>query len=263
MAQIRIRGAAPVNQRILTPMAFVLLLATTSNSWSADDAALTAQVEALRAAIAEQRAALDAQAKLLEAQQAQLEALTKQLGQQKIATQEVPKLTFSNNRPTITAADGRSSIAFRANVQLDGALYGESAEGPLTTDFRRGSVGGLPNRENNAARDFSDGFYFRRARFGVEGTIARDFNYRLLLELGGIRHRRSDAHQRRLDRLHGSRAIHVPDRCVLARRQHGRRHHSRRPALPRARQRLGACHARWAARTAASASLSKRTAHAG
>ena len=70
-------------------------------------------------------------------------------------------------------------------MQLDGALYGEDEEGPLATDFRRGSVGGLPNRENNAARDFSDGFYFRRARFGVEGTIARDFNYRLLLELGG------------------------------------------------------------------------------
>ena len=64
-------------------------------------------------------------------------------------------------------------------------MYGESPAGPLTTDFRRGSVGGVPNRENNAARDFSDGFYFRRARFGVEGTIARDFNYRLLLELGG------------------------------------------------------------------------------
>ena len=74
---------------------------------------------------------------------------------------------------------------FAANVQLDGATYGESPAGPLTTDFRRGSVGGVPNRENTAARDFSDGFYFRRARFGVEGTIARDFNYRLLLELGG------------------------------------------------------------------------------
>jgi len=46
-------------------------------------------------------------------------------------------------------------------------------------------VGNVPNRENTGARDFSDGFYFRRARFGVEGTIARDFNYRLLLELGG------------------------------------------------------------------------------
>lgn len=151
----------------------------------AEDAALEKQVEALRASIAEQRAQLEAQNKLLEAQQAQLDALTKQLGQSKISTQEVPKLAFNNNRPTVTSADGRSSISFRANVQLDGALYGESAEGPLTTDYRRGSVGGLPNRENNAARDFSDGFYFRRARFGVEGTMARDFNYRLLLELGG------------------------------------------------------------------------------
>ena len=185
MAQVWIRGAAPVKHSMLVPMAAALMLAATSHSRGADDAALNAQVEALRAAIAEQRAALDAQSKLLEAQQAQLEALTKQLGQSKITTQEAPKLTFSNNRPTITAADGRSSIAFRANVQLDGALYGESPEGALNTDFRRGSVGGLPNRENNAARDFSDGFYFRRARFGVEGTMARDFNYRLLLELGG------------------------------------------------------------------------------
>ena len=159
----------------------------------ADDAALQKQVEALRAAIAEQRAQLDAQARMLEAQQAQLEALTKQLEAPKVAaqeppklaTQEAPKVTLANNRPTITAADGRSSIAFRANVQLDGALYGESPAGPLDQDFRRGSVGGVPNRENSAARDFSDGFYFRRARFGVEGTIARDFNYRLLLELGG------------------------------------------------------------------------------
>jgi phosphate-selective porin OprO and OprP len=185
MAKIWFRGAVPVTHPILKAVAAALMLAAAGPSWSADDAALTAQVEALRAAIAEQRAALDAQAKLLEAQQAQLEALTRQLAQSKISTQDVPKLTFSNNRPTVTAADGRSSIAVRANVQLDGALYSESPAGPLDTDFRRGSVGGVPNRENNAARDFGDGFYFRRARFGVEGTMARDFNYRLLLELGG------------------------------------------------------------------------------
>jgi len=151
----------------------------------ADDAALEAQVNALRASIAEQRVQLETQAKLLEAQQAQLDTLTQQLGQSKVSTQEAPKVTFTATRPTVSSADGRSSISFRSNVQLDGAMYGESPEGPLTTDFRRGSVGGLPNRENNAARDFSDGFYFRRARFGVEGTMARDFNFRLLLELGG------------------------------------------------------------------------------
>ena len=147
--------------------------------------ALEKQVEALRASIAEQRAQLEAQARLLEAQQAQLEALTQQLGQSKVSLPETPKVAFTNNRPTITAADGRSSIALRANVQLDGAMYGESPAGPLTSDFRRGSVGNVPNRDNTAARDFSDGFYFRRARFGIEGTMARDFNYRLLLELGG------------------------------------------------------------------------------
>src|SRR5262245_44452510 len=95
----------------------------------AADPALEKQVEALRASIAEQRAQLEAQAKLLEAQQAQLEALTKQLAQPKapaeapkLAAQEAPKVTFANNRPTIASADGRSSIAVRANVQLDGAM---------------------------------------------------------------------------------------------------------------------------------------------
>jgi phosphate-selective porin OprO and OprP len=159
----------------------------------ADDAALQAQVEALKASIAEQRAQLDAQAKRLEAQQAQLDSLTQQLAQPKpaaqepakVAAQDAPRVTFANSRPTIASGDGRSAIAVRANVQLDGALYGESPAGPLASDFRRGSVGGVPNRENTAARDFGDGFYFRRARFGVEGTFARDFNYRLLLELGG------------------------------------------------------------------------------
>lgn len=160
---------------------------------AADDGSLQKEVDALRAAFAEQRAQLEAQARLLEAQQAQLESLTKRLEQPQVATpeppklavQEAPRITFANNRPSITAADGRSSIAFRSNVQLDGAIYGESPDGPLESDFRRGSQGALPNRENLAARDLSNGFYFRRARFGVEGTMARDFNYRLLLELGG------------------------------------------------------------------------------
>jgi phosphate-selective porin OprO and OprP len=165
--------------------AILLALVAASPAVHADDAALRAEVDALRSSIEAQRAQLAAQAKLLEQQQVQLEALTQRLEQSKVATQEVPKVTLTNARPTITAADGRSSLAVRANVQLDGARYAESPAGPLTSDFRRGSVGAPPNRETDAARDFSDGFYFRRARFGVEGTLARDFNYRLLLELGG------------------------------------------------------------------------------
>lgn len=152
----------------------------------ADDPALEQQVQALRTSIAEQRAQLEAQARLLEAQQAQLEALTKQLAQSKAPpATEAPKVAFNSNRPTISSADGSSSISVRANVQLDGAMYGESPAGPLTTDFRRGSVGAPPNRETTGARDFSDGFVARRARFGVEGTIAKNFAYKLLMELGG------------------------------------------------------------------------------
>jgi len=44
------------------------------------------------------------------------------------------------------------------------------------------------------------------------GVINRNFNYKLLLELGGAGHRRSDAHQRCLDRLQRfSRAVHAAD----------------------------------------------------
>jgi phosphate-selective porin OprO/OprP len=176
-----------VNRQNLLRVAVVAALTglTSSPTW-ADDPALEKQVEALRASIAEQRAQLEAQAKLLEAQQAQLEALTKQLSQPKTTpSQDAPKVAFKNNRPTITAADGNSSLAIRTNIQLDGAAHGESPAGPLASDFRRGSVGAPPNRETTGARDFSDGFLVRRARFGVEGTIAKNFNYRFLLELGG------------------------------------------------------------------------------
>ncbi len=151
----------------------------------ADDAALKAEIDALRAQ-------MEAQAKLLQTQQAKLEELTKKLAENAAGPAapatpakpaDGPKLVLNNSRPTITSADGKSSIAFRSNVQLDAAIHGESAEGPLATDYRRGSIGG--GRENNAARDFSDGMYFRRARLGVEGAFASNFNYRLILELGG------------------------------------------------------------------------------
>jgi phosphate-selective porin OprO/OprP len=124
--------------------------------------------------------------------QAQIDALQKQLDEIKkaqqtgqLTNQEQPRVSVNYGRFTITSADGRNSIAFRAVVQADAAYYDQDPAGPLNTDYRRGSVGATANRENNAARDLSDGMYFRRARFGLEGLIARDFNYRLLVELGG------------------------------------------------------------------------------
>ena len=140
----------------------------------ADTPASTAEIDALRAAINKQQAELDAQKKQLEALQAS-----------KVNTQDAPRWSMPYNRPTITSSDGRSSLALRLLVQGDYGHYSQDDAGPLSTDFRRGSVGGTPNRENNAARDLSDGFYFRRARIGVEGTLNRDFNYRFIMELGG------------------------------------------------------------------------------
>jgi phosphate-selective porin OprO and OprP len=168
-----------------TAIAAVLVVACAFPAHADDSEVLRKQVEELRAALTQQQEQIEAQAKLLKEQQAQIESLAQSLNNGKLNNQEAPKVALNNGRPTITAPDARSSIAVRANVQLDAAMHSESGEGPLTTDYRRGSVGGAGNRETNAARDFSDGFYFRRARFGVEGSFARDFNYRLLLELGG------------------------------------------------------------------------------
>jgi phosphate-selective porin OprO and OprP len=115
-------------------------------------------------------------AKLAEAQHAAHDA--------KPVKDEQPRITSTGPRPIITSADGRNSFAPRAVVQLDMANYSEDGDRGAN-DFRRGSVGATGNRETNAARDLSDGAYFRRARLGFEGIIARDFNYRILLELGG------------------------------------------------------------------------------
>jgi phosphate-selective porin OprO and OprP len=172
---------------------FAAFAALTFGTAHADDAALAKEIEALRATMVEQRSRLEAQAKLLEAQQAQLDALTQKLAQaasaapaaQPKAAADAPKVAFSNSRLTITAADGRSSLAVRGFAQMDGAMYREDSEGPLASDFRRGSVGATGNRETNAARDFSEGFFLRRARVGVDGMVGQNFTYRLLLDFGG------------------------------------------------------------------------------
>jgi phosphate-selective porin OprO/OprP len=175
--------------RLAVCATFAVLSAGTAH---ADEAALAQEVEALRAAIAEQRALLESQARLLEAQQAKLDALTQKLAQtpaepqpRAAAAPEAPRVALTNSRPTMTSADGKSSIALRTVVQFDGARFEQDPEGPLATDFRRGSVGATANRETNAARDLSEGFFVRRARFGFDGAIGGNFTYKLLFDFGG------------------------------------------------------------------------------
>jgi phosphate-selective porin OprO/OprP len=189
--------------------AAVLLLfaALDASSVEAADSKLTVQqqIDQLQQALDAQKAQLDAQQKLLEQQAALIEQLKQRAAQsgeaadtaakvaeleqtvtqQKLKDQDSAHVSVANGRPTITSADGRQSASLRAVVQFDAAEHHDGTEGPLTTDFRRGSIGGTGNRETNGAQDFSDGAYFRRARLGFEGSVARDFDYRLMLELGG------------------------------------------------------------------------------
>jgi phosphate-selective porin OprO and OprP len=152
-----------------------------SRAFGTEDApsALERQLDELQRALAAQQEQLTRQQQLLQNQSQEIERLRQQL-----AAQDAPRVTLNTARPTITSADGNSSFALRTLLQLDAARYGEETDRGAT-DFRRGSVGATANRETIAARDLSNGAYFRRARLGVEGAIARDFNYRVMIELGG------------------------------------------------------------------------------
>lgn len=161
---------------------------------ASDPAAIEQQLNTLQQALAKQQEQLDQQQQELERLRQQLaaqssggatvEQIASDAQQAKLAAQDAPRVSISNARPTITSADGRSSIALRSVVQLDAASHDQAADRGAT-DFRRGSVGAAANRDSAAARDLSDGAYFRRARFGFEGNVARDFNYRVIAELGG------------------------------------------------------------------------------
>ena len=239
LAPVRFPGARKVkNHGSALGVVMAALCGIASIPAFAEDAALAKQVEALRTSIAEQRLQLEAQAKLLEAQQAQLEALTRQLVQSKPAPRRsLPRWRSITTVPPSPPPMAIPRLPSAPMCSSTARTYGESSAGPLATDFRRGSVGNVPNRENTAARDFSDGLYFRRARFGIEGTIAGTSTIACCWSWG-LGNRRPHAYQRCVDRVHRHCAVHVPAGRIRAAGQHGRRHFARRPALPGTRQRV-------------------------
>ncbi len=148
--------------------------------------AMQSQLVVQQQQIAAQQAALEAlRTQQAEQQQPAIDRLEQANTQSRLAAQEQPKISYPGSRLTVSSFDGRSSITVRGVAQVDMAHYSQSPTGPLSSDFRRGSVGATSNRENDAARDLSDGAYFRRARFGFEGVTARVFSYKLSVELGG------------------------------------------------------------------------------
>ncbi|HET9448712.1 MAG TPA: porin, partial [Steroidobacteraceae bacterium] len=165
------------SNRRISHAALVAALLSSPAFAASDPAAIELHLNALQQALARQQ-------EQLAQQQQEIAQLREQLQQANLAEQDAPRVTMTSARPTISSADGRSSATLRSVVQLDAANYSENADRGVA-DFRRGSVGATANRETAAARDLSNGAYFRRARFGFEGAVARDFTYRVITELGG------------------------------------------------------------------------------
>jgi len=113
----------------------------------------------------ERIAALEAKINALTGELADLKAETRKADQE-LGKKLSATATISNARPMIASADGSQKFGVRGILQFDAASY----------DARHPIPGGT---------DFNSGTNFRRARIGVEGTFAREWNYNITGELGG------------------------------------------------------------------------------
>ena len=162
-------------------------------------ARLEAAVAALQSA-AQDNAALRAQNQELQGEvsdlQAQVADLKSTSNQQTddirhtIAAQ--PTVSLADGRPTFSTADGNFTASLRGVLQFDTAFYSQNSPGVATgggaTDFRRDgpALGSSSSNVDLAhARELKDGTLFRRARIGVDGSVLKTFDYRLLFDFGG------------------------------------------------------------------------------
>ncbi len=111
----------------------------------------------------EKIAALEARIAELSGQIADLKASTTTAINDVRSQSQAVAPTLANGRPGLQSADGSQKFAIRTVVQFDAASY----------------------RERGGTTDLNSGTNFRRARLGVEGTVARDWNYNLTGEFGG------------------------------------------------------------------------------
>ncbi len=145
-------------------IAGVSLLAT-AGAASAQTAAASAPDDA-----AARIAALEAQLETLQKQVADLKAATAASLKDVRAAQSATTVSIANARPTIASGDGAYSATLHGVMQLDAAQYYQDK--------------GLPAVLGNA-RDLNNGTNFRRARLGVDGKFAKNFDYSILLDFGG------------------------------------------------------------------------------
>ena len=146
-------------------------------------AAMQQQIDAMQAQMAQMRDADPGMPKVA-ALQAQLETVNHELADVKaaqvadasnIVTLQAPPsgatvvASLPNGKPALATADGRFTANIRAVVMFDAAKYYQKSN--------------LPPQTTN--RDLNDGTNFRRARFGIDGKLFKDFDYALIYEFGG------------------------------------------------------------------------------
>ncbi len=146
-------------------------------------AAMQAQLDEMRAQMAQlvQSKNADQSDTKVVALQQQLDTVNAQLADVKAAqtadasdiiTLKAPPpvaVSLPNGKPTLASSDGRFTANVRAIVMFDGAKYFQKED--------------LPPQVTN--RKLNDGTNFRRARFGIDGKLFKDFDYALIYEFGG------------------------------------------------------------------------------
>ena len=147
--------------------------------------AMQQQLDQMRAQM-EQLRAQNGQSEQLTAIQQQLAAFGQQLNDMKAAqdaaasdiiTLKAPPSgstvipSLPNGKPMLATADGRFTANIRAIVMFDAGAYLQKHN--------------LPSTITGASRDLNDGTNFRRARFGIDGKLFKDFDYALIYEFGG------------------------------------------------------------------------------
>ncbi len=106
----------------------------------------------------------------LEAQIAQAQETATKANEQ--ASASAVKFKMKGPTPTFESADGQYSMIFTGRIHYDTALYDQT---PVATGAQ----------DQRFRADVNSGTNFRRARIGVEGKIAGDWKYHLMLDAGG------------------------------------------------------------------------------
>ena len=145
--------------------------------------AMQQQLDDMRAQLEQMRASGQQDAKLSAIQQ-QLDAMAQQLAdvkaQQDTASADIITLktpaqgaattaSLPNGKPAFATADGRFTANLKAIIMLDVGEYFQDSNLPAAVN----------------GRDLNNGANFRRARFGVDGKLFRDFDYSIIYEFGG------------------------------------------------------------------------------